>query len=221
MKRVASKRERKLSDKSSPEGVYVAIPTLESYPWPSLSEPVSLRDAVAALTLGNAKILARYLREPEDLYYLSVVTYALAELLDPSPDLKGQDESPTSTSFAAALGGDCLKAELKLVFVRQRRGQPKKALDYWIGHMINATLGEPPNVEAAVANVMDRTGLSRATAFRAWKSYKSKMQAYEKAAKEEWEGLDESTREEFESLAKSLGEQLKNLQARRVSPKSD
>jgi hypothetical protein len=44
---------------------------------------------------------------------------------------------------------------------------------------------------------------------------------YEKAAKEEWEGLDESTREEFESLAKSLGEQLKNLQARRVSPKAD
>jgi hypothetical protein len=199
MKRVASKRERKLRDKSSPEGIYVEIPTLESYPWPSLSEPVSLKDAHAALNLGNAKILARYLREPKDPYYLPVVTYALAELLDPSSGLKGQDESPNDALFGA-LGGDSFTTDLKLV--RQRQGKPKVGLDYWIGHMIDAALGEPPNVEAAVASVMDRTGVSRATAYRGWRTYNEKWEAYRKAC--ERESFDSAREEEWADLLKQL-----------------
>jgi hypothetical protein len=146
MKRVARKREKgKLLDKSSPDGVYVEIPTLESYPWPSLSEPVSLKDAVAALNLGNAKIIARYLREPKDDYFLPVVTRALAELFDPSSRLEGQDETPTEALFGA-LGGHSFKTVLKLVFVRRkpepgRRRKPEPALSYWIGDMIASELG--------------------------------------------------------------------------------
>jgi hypothetical protein len=219
MKRVASKRVRKLPDKSSPKGCYVAIPTLESYPWPSLSEPVSLKDAIAALTLGNAKIIARYLREPKDRYFLPVVLCALAELLDPSSALKGQDESPTSALFGA-LGGDSFTTDLKLVFVRHRQRKPEQALHYWIGHMIASEVDEPPNVEAAVASVMDRTGVSRATAYRGWRTYNAKWEAYRKSCKEEWEGRAEPTQEECE-LVKSIGEQLKSLEARTVSPKSD
>jgi hypothetical protein len=222
MKRVASKRERKLPDKSSPEGVYVAIPTLESYPWPSLSEPVSLKDAIAALTLGNAKIIARYLREPEDHYFLPVVTCALAELLDPSSGLEGQDESPSEALFGA-LGGDSFTTDLKLVFVPHRRRKPEPdrrrkpepALRYWIGHMIASELGEPPNVEAAVTSVMNRTGVSRMTAYRGWRTYNSKREAYRKACEKQPESFDNSTAEEFENLLKTMEQDLSlYLQAR-------
>jgi hypothetical protein len=214
MKRVAE-RQRKLPDKSCPEGVYVAIPTLESYPWPSLSEPVSVKDAIAALILGNAKILARYLREPDDLRYYRAVTNVLAELLDPSSALKIQHESPTDALFGA-LGGDSFTTDLKLVFVRHRRRKPEQALHYWIGHMIASELGEPPNVEAAVASVMNRTGVSRATAYRGWRTYNSKLEAYRKACEKQLESFDSSTEEEWANLLKQF-----ESSSTGVSPKTD
>lgn len=203
-------------------GPYVVFPTLDTYSWPSLGRSVSLKDAVAAMALGNAQILARYLRESEQPHRAVILT--LATLLDSSP-ANVTDGSGTSTDILYDLWSSDFRIDWKLVFARPRRGKPKlRGLNvYWIGTRIEATLGTPPKVEAAIATLVEQTGVSRATAYRAWESYRSKMEAYTKAAKkeaQEVERLSESTREE-DDLLKSCEELMKSFLAGKVSPKPD
>jgi hypothetical protein len=184
-----------------------------------------LVDGFAALALGNSKILARYLRESSNQPHYTLLTKLLADVLDRSSAVllgRSSTFNQSSASALADLWSSGFEVDQQLVFVRRRRGKPKsRGLNiFWIGQNIEAALGDPPKVEPAIAEFVQQTGLSRATAFRAWKSYRSKKQAYEKACKKDWEGRAEPTQQECK-LVKSIGEQLKSLQTRQVSPKSD
>jgi hypothetical protein len=142
----------------------IESPTVYTYPWPSADEPVSIDDAMAAMSLGHAPTIARYLRkgDEDDGGISPLVPLIIAELLDPT-------DHPSSSPLP-----DYLHTKLKLVFIRKRRGR-HHSIKYdltAIGELIGSALGNPPNLEAAVATVRQQTGIGRATAFRAWQHYK-------------------------------------------------
>jgi hypothetical protein len=171
---------------SSSGGPYVVFPTLESRSWPRCGEPVSYDDAIAAIALGNGPILARFLRESYRLPDYNLITRKVADLLDPGSAIKSNDRSPASA--LANLRGVDLSIDWKLVFVRPGRGHKQKtqALDiHWIGFEILYALGDPPNVESAIARVTEQTGLSRATVCRAWRTFKSKIEVLADACKKQ------------------------------------
>jgi hypothetical protein len=205
-----------------PRGSYIEFPSSESYCWPGSETPVSLRDAFAAVVLGNARILARYLRQlgqPDP-----IIIRAIADLLDPSAsraegeqyhDLREcgsvRSDSLLDVFQAGFKVGDQMvdlwedagcRADWKLMFARPHLGKPKsRTLNIsWIGRTIEARLGDPPKVEAAVVSLIAETGLSRSTAYRAWESYQCKKQEFEKA----WDSLDESSKDLFEDFLKSI-----------------
>src|SRR5271166_3361112 len=95
-KHVGNPTERKDPKGSSSGGADVEFPTLKTRSWPRLGEPVSHGDAIAAIRLGNAQILARYLRESSEQPHYYLVTRLLADLLDPASAFKSHDDSPAN-----------------------------------------------------------------------------------------------------------------------------
>jgi hypothetical protein len=131
------------------EGLFIKPPrSVIRYHEPLPGKPLSLQDALAAIEFGHAPVLARYLREvvtPQGRIN-SDLAFLLASLLDNDPE-----------------------NEFRLDFVAKKRGGRKSGYNLTlISELIDAALGDPPNVEAAIAAVMQDTGISRATAFRAW-----------------------------------------------------
>src|SRR5271165_5454475 len=119
-----SPREQQDPNGPSGEGApYVVFPTLNTYPWPSLGQSVSQRDAIAAMALGNAQILARYLRECSEQPHYRVVIREIADLLDPASAFKNDNPSSAAILGDLMLGGFRIDWELR--FVRPRRGKPK------------------------------------------------------------------------------------------------
>jgi hypothetical protein len=156
-------KKRTVKTKSAPnegQALYVQDYTVETYPWPRSDEPVSLRSAAAAISLGHGPIIARYLRETKRINPL--IIHCLAEQLDPRPKARLGEPKFFLTDY-------------KIVFVKKPRGR-RHSVTYnldAIGRAIEAALGTPPNLEAAVARIREETGISRATAFRAWKGHKN------------------------------------------------
>lgn len=97
----------------------------------------------------NGEIVARYLREadPVDPEIIKMI----AEMLDSK---QGR-----------------LRYRFKIV---ARRGKPRTFNWIPIALRVFAVLGNPPNVEAAVKQVMTETGLVRSTVYRHWHEFKSR-----------------------------------------------
>jgi hypothetical protein len=186
------------------EGAYIEFPTSRTYPWPGSDAVVSLADAFAAIVLGNAEILARYFRQPERPD--TIIIHALADLLDPcsSNCLTRKDLFDAGLKRKDGLVDlwDVMGARKKLIFKHPKKGQPKSRMlnDSWIGRSIDAALGDGQKLESVVAQLIQETGLSRATLYRAWESYNEKKKAFEDA----WDSLDKSVQEELDPFLKSL-----------------
>jgi hypothetical protein len=205
MRQTRIRNTKKQQEQSRPpkEGAYIEFPTLRTYRWPGSDTLVSLADAFAAIVLGNAEILARYLRQPGRPD--TIIIHALADLLDPS----SSNCLTQNDLFDADLKKDGLVdlwddvgARKKLIFKHPKKGQPKSRTlnDSWIGRSIEAALGDAHKLEAVIADLSQETGLSRATLYRAWNSYNEKKKAFDEA----WDSLDKSTQEELEPFVKSL-----------------
>ena len=158
--------------------------------WPQPWEPVDLHWAKLAQKFGNAPVLARYLRETEEVD--PSLREPIARML--GPNTVGQQSLRLQFRYRRGRGRPAEKrprvpscpAELadlldpppdrrwQLEFVG-RKGSPGKPYQYWREHQIYVkvrfALVSMGKLEAAVEQVREETG-SRATVFRAWSANK-------------------------------------------------
>jgi hypothetical protein len=161
-----SRTDTKKRGSQNRQALYIKSRTVNTYPWPRSDTPVSIGDAMAAVTLGHAPTLARYLRQ---------VGYHGEEICPLIPIMMSEQLDPMFLDPSSMPPPPYVRTSLKLVFVKKNRGRQRN-IKYnllAIGTSIAGALGTPPNLEAAIAQVRQDARISRATAFRAWKTYKS------------------------------------------------
>lgn len=156
--------------------------------WPLPWEPVDTFWAKQALQLGNPRILARYLREAEEVE--PAVLQAIAAMLGQHPRRGWILKSKWTDATAVGQLSPAHVADLfdpprgrpRMIFARPGRGNPGDPDQHWRDRSIGAAIWfqlrqEGGKLYLAIEAIQKRLRISRATAYRAWKAFKGPTKA--------------------------------------------